>query len=162
MIKTWRAEYKRLWLEDRKRRMPVLVQDFPNDQPTIPSEKKANGLTQLIIKYLTWSGHYANRIGVQGQARVQKTPFRFNIFTQKMVYTDKTTWTKGQTKRGTPDIHAIIYGKAVWIEVKVGKDRMSADQLEQKAKIEEAGGLYFIAQDMQSFVDWYKKITEDV
>lgn len=120
-----------------------------------PKVSTANGLTMAIIRFLTWKGHYANRIGTQGQARVQKIP-RFNIHSKQMQYFDKVSWTKGNTKRGTPDITAIIGGKAVWIEVKSGQDRMSIAQKEQQASIEMAGGIYYIAQTMEDFYGWYK------
>jgi hypothetical protein len=155
--KTWRAEYKRLFLQDLKRQSPAFYASGGGDtyQVKIPSEKKANGLTQIIIKFLKLSGHYANRISTQGQARRGRKAVRFEAFTNKVVYTDDIKWTKGTTTKGTPDIDAIIYGRAVKIEVKVGKDRMSEDQLKQKNAIEGAGALYFVARDMQSFYNWY-------
>lgn len=160
MKNTWRVEYKRLYKEYRKKTYPAGYQDFPNIDPKIPSEGKANGLTQIIIKFLSWKGHYANRIGTQGQARIHKIP-RYSLGTGKIEYTDKVSYTKSTTKRGTPDINAIIYGKAVWIEVKVSKDRMSAEQIEQKGHIEDAGGVHYVARDMQSFYEWYYKFIED-
>lgn len=150
----WKTEYARLYEEDFKRKYPLAYKD--NGLPVImwPKVSGANGLTMAIIKFLSWKGHYANRIGTQGQARVHKIP-RFNIFTNQIQYFEKTTWTKGNTKRGTPDITAIIEGKALWIEVKVGKDRMSAAQKEQQADIEMAGGIYYIASNMEDFYEWY-------
>lgn len=149
--KGWRSEYKRLW---RLSKNPVWQKDFPNDDPLIPSEKKANGLTKIIVKFLTWKGHYANRINVQGQARIHKIP-RYNLHSGKIETTDQVRYTKSTTKRGTPDINCIINGKAVTIEVKVGKDKMSDVQIEQQGNIEAAGGIYFLARDMTTFYNWY-------
>lgn len=155
--KAWRAEYKRLYLEDIKKKAPLFYATAGGDtyQVPIPSEKKANGLTRIIVKFLKLHGHYANRINTQGQARRGTKIVRFEAFSNKAVRAEDIKWTKGQTTRGTPDIDAIIYGRAVQIEVKVGKDRMSEHQIKQKYLIEEAGGLYFLAHDMQSFYDWY-------
>lgn len=48
-----------------------------------------------------------------------------------------------------------IYGIAVAIEVKWGKDKMSSDQLKIKAEIERTGGVYIIARTWEQFVeDW--------
>lgn len=154
--KAWRQEYKELWYKAKVLTNPVFFNDCadPYDYLKWPVEKKANGLTQLILNFLTWKGHHANRINTQGQARVQKIP-RFNLHTQSIQYTDKVSYTKSMTKRGTPDIASIIVGKGVMIEVKVGKDKLSADQLKQQSEIEAAGGYYFVARHMQSFVDWY-------
>lgn len=57
--------------------------------------------------------------------------------------------------RGTADIHAIIKGKAVKIEVKIGKDRQSIFQKEYQKNVEKAGGIYYIAKDFDSFYEWY-------
>jgi hypothetical protein len=159
MKKHWRDEFVALYKQHMRLVYPEAMRSHPLE-PKIGRETTANGLTQLILKWLKYAGHYANRISTQGQARVQKIP-RFDIHSEKLRYHEKTSWTKGHTMKGTPDITGIIYGKAVWIEVKVGKDRMSYAQLEQKGSIEGSGGLYFIAHDMQSFVDWYYKIIED-
>lgn len=67
------------------------------------------------------------------------------------------TWTKGSTNRGTPDIDAIINGRPVKIEVKVGKDVIRQDQRQEQMKIEFAGGLYYIARTMLEFLEWYEK-----
>lgn len=154
--KGWRSEYKKLW---RLSKDPIWQQDFPNDDPLIPSERKANGLTKLIINFLKWRGHYSNRINTQGQAHVHKIP-RFNLHSGKIETSDQIRYTKSTTKKGTPDISAIIAGRAVTIEVKVGKDKMSKDQLEQKATIEAAGGIHFVARDMTTFYNWYYETFE--
>jgi Holliday junction resolvase len=62
---------------------------------------------------------------------------------------------KGTTKRGTADIHAVIGGRHVSIEVKAGRDRMSDAQHKTKAAIESCGGVYYIACDFASFTEWY-------
>lgn len=155
-VPAWRKEYKELWYKAKVLTNPVFYNDCadPYDYMKWPVEKKANGLTQLIVNFLTWKGHHANRINTQGQARVQKIP-RFNLHTQTTQYTDKVTYTSSMTKRGTPDIASIVNGKAVMIEVKVGKDKLSEHQLKQQAEIELAGGYYFVARNMTSFYEWY-------
>lgn len=154
--KTWRAEYKRMFLADLKKKAPAFYDSAGGEtyQVKIPSERKANGLTQIIMKFLKLKGHYANRVNTQGQLRGAKIS-RYEAYTNKAVYGNEARWVKGQTTRGTPDIDAIIYGRAVQIEVKVGKDQMSEHQIKQQYAIEAAGGLYFVARDMQSFYDWY-------
>jgi len=156
----WRKEYKRLYIENFARKYPIAYKEQGPPEMKWPVVSKANGLTMAIIRFLTRKGHYANRIGTQGQAQVQKIP-RFNIHSQQMQYFEKVKWTKGNTKRGTPDITAIIGGKAVWIEVKIGKDRMSDAQKEQQASIETAGGIYYIATEMQLFYEWYNATFGD-
>lgn len=157
-LEPWKEEYRRLWLQHHNKKFPEFFRGAADPYVYLrwPNEKKANGLTKLICTFLTWKGHHSNRINTQGQARVQKVP-RYNIFTESIQTFDKVTYTKSMTKRGTPDISAIINGRAVMIEIKVGRDRLSEDQLKQMSEIEAAGGIYFVARDMPSFYEWYYK-----
>ncbi|RYD54884.1 MAG: hypothetical protein EOP56_18115 [Sphingobacteriales bacterium] len=124
------------------------------------TDKTANGLTKMIVAFLDYTGHYANRINTQGQAQVSEVG-RYDVITGKLETTKRITgYRKSTTKKGTPDIDAIISGKPAKIEVKIGKDRMSKDQKKQKDKIERAGGMYYIAKDFLGFYTWYLQITK--
>ncbi len=154
---TWKDELKRLKLDSIKESTPQAFEASGGYTMSITPYKdnSANGLTKCIVDFLTFKGHYSNRINTQGQARVSDIP-RFDIFQGKMVSIGKNvSYTKSTTKKGTPDIDAIIQGKPVKIEVKVGKDYMKKEQKAERAKIEKAGGYYFIAKDMQTFYNWY-------
>jgi len=67
----------------------------------------------------------------------------------------KGRWVKSAMMRGTADIHAIIKGKPVMIEVKVGKDRQSIYQKIYQKSVENSKGIYYIAKDFDSFYEWY-------
>jgi hypothetical protein len=107
-------------------------------------DQTANSLTRSIIDWITFSGYSATRINVQGQIR-KKADGSF-------------TCTPSTTRRGTADIHAIVKGKHISVEIKIGKDRMSTYQHEEKKRVEKAGGVYFIATDMESFVKFIKTV----
>jgi hypothetical protein len=62
---------------------------------------------------------------------------------------------KGTSTNGTADISATIKGKSVKIEIKIGKDRMSQDQMKYRDAILRAGGVYFVSTDFDMFMDWY-------
>jgi len=70
------------------------------------------------------------------------------------------TWIKGSGTKGTADISAIINGRSVKIEVKIGKDAQSKDQISYQKAVEDAGGIYYIAKDFESFWIWYLKEFE--
>lgn len=117
--------------------------------PTVPahalprprrSDTTANGLTQCIIEYIQLRGGQAERISIMGR------PQQIG---------DSIVWTKSNMTIGTADISATIQGRSVKIEVKIGKDRQSEAQRRYQASVERAGGLYFVARDFQSFVNWY-------
>jgi Holliday junction resolvase len=61
-------------------------------------------------------------------------------------------------KRGLADIWATYQGKSLQIEVKIGADRQSEDQIKVQQQQEEAGGLYFVAKDFSSFKNWIDQL----
>lgn len=103
----------------------------------------SNELTQAIIKYLTLKGHFATRVSSAGR-----------YLTREKIYIPSTT------RKGTADIHAIVNGKHLSIEVKIGKDKLSEAQKTMKQNIERAGGAYFVSRDFDSFVEFYKTLIE--
>lgn len=118
------------------------------------SDKTANGLTKCIIAFINFTGGQAERISNTGRhldKRQQYTDVLGNVRTIGAV-----KWIPGTGENGTADISATIEGRSVKIEVKIGQDRQSAAQREYQERIEQAGGLYFIAKDFQSFYNWYK------
>jgi len=105
------------------------------------SDTTANELTKTII----WDMYHV-REGVA---------YRINngaVYDRK-----KGVYRKGVQRRGIPDIIGIINGRFFGIEVKIGKDRQSADQKEIEKEIGDAGGVYFIAK---SYDDYLNKIAE--
>jgi hypothetical protein len=121
---------------------------YPNvPDHALPKKKftdtTANGLTKAIIEWLTLNGCWATRISSAGRYIASEGKF-----------------IPSTTKKGTADIHAVIAGRHVSIEVKIGKDRMSEAQKKVKQDVERSGGLYFVANDFDSFIKWFKVITE--
>jgi Holliday junction resolvase len=56
-------------------------------------------------------------------------------------------------KRGTPDILAVINGRFVAIEVKTEKGKASAIQQAQIRRIQQAGGVAFIAKSVDEVIE---------
>ena len=104
-------------------------------------DNTANNLTKAIISLITLRGGFASRVSTQGQ------------FDPRL-----KAWRPGSVKKGMPDIVAIYKGLNLSIEVKIGKDRMSENQLKIKSQIESAGGRYFVARDFESFCEWFNKL----
>ena len=119
------------------------------------SDKTSNGLTQCILIWLKLHGHYATRINTMG--RQLKATTIVDVIGRAHVTPGK--WIPGTTRKGTADIHASINGRHISIEVKVGRDRMSPEQLTTKKEVEQSGGLYFVAKDFESFYGWYSQIS---
>jgi hypothetical protein len=115
-------------------------------------DKTANGLTKAITSFIQFNGFQAERINTMGVARENKR-------TDGKVI--GVTWTKGTTTAGSADISATIRGRSVKIEVKVGKDRQSDAQKRYQESIERAGGVYMIARDFDTFVEWFDEFVKN-
>lgn len=110
-------------------------------KPTKFSDNTANDLTRAIIRWIELNGGYAVRIQTQGQYNQQLG-----------------RWTKGTTRKGTADIHAVYNGQHLSIEIKIGRDKVSAEQRRTADQVNRSGGLYFIARDFESFWQWFTTI----
>lgn len=122
--------------------------------PNIPSayipmnaytDKTANGLTRCIVDFIRANGGQAERINTTGIPIIRQLPSGRT----------ETTWRKGNTTKGSADISAIIGGRSVKIEVKIGHDRQSDAQRRYQQAVTSAGGYYFIAKNFDDFVEWY-------
>ncbi|MBD2752610.1 hypothetical protein [Spirosoma validum] len=107
--------------------------------------KDSNSLTHAIKRCLELHGCYVTRVQSQGQWNQSLGRF-----------------TQSTTKRGTADLHAIIDGRHVSIEVKWGKDRLSADQKKTAAQVQQAGGLYLVVKDYDTFWNWFAQYAPDL
>lgn len=104
-------------------------------------DKTANDLTRCIIDWVTLNGGYAVRINTTGIYRE-----------------DLGKYVPGGTKKGTADIHICENGLHLSVEVKIGADKLSLEQIECKKEVERAGGRYFVAKDFQSFFEFYQRL----
>ena len=118
----------------------------------------ANGLTKCIIAFLQMKGHQAERINTMGRPIDNRRAYTDVLGNTRQI--GSLTWAKSTSTRGSADISATINGRSVKIEVKVGKDRQSAAQKAYQRAVELAGGVYFIAGDFESFLQWYNKSLE--
>ncbi len=100
----------------------------------------ANGLTRCIVDFIRFQGGQAERINTTGVPEQRG---------------GRIVWRRTNSTKGSADISATIGGRSVKVEVKIGADRQSEAQRRYKTAIEQAGGLYFIAKDFTSFVEWY-------
>lgn len=148
--------------KENKQRLKDLQISYKRQKyPTIPvdyltltkfEDKTANGLTKAITSFIKLNGFQAERINTMGVAREKKR-------TDGKVI--GITWTKSTSTKGSADISATIRGRSVKIEVKVGNDVQSPAQKKYQDDIERAGGVYLIARDFDSFVEWFDKYVQE-
>lgn len=142
MIKEWKKELKEKKLASIQEKTPGFydLSGGPRMKLKAWKDTTANGLTACIVDWINLNGYSATRISTMGTVR------KIN---------GEMKWTHGSTRKGTADIHAVIRGRHVSIEVKIGRDKISRDQERERERIEKAGGYYFVAINMDSFIEWY-------
>jgi hypothetical protein len=145
--------------------MEQLKQKFPNmPEAYIPktdwTDNSANALTKCVIAWIQFNGGQAERISSQGQYREGA---KIQVGSGIMAHTKQLPgkWTPGQSTKGTADISATIRGRSVKIEIKQ-KDKQSEAQKQYQQAIENAGGVYIIVRDFDSFVVWYDNFIKSL
>ena len=119
---------------------PVAFKDGYYAEPKMPVVSTANGLTTFICNYLNWLGHRATRINVSGRKVGDK-------------------WIRSSTRKGTADISSTVKGKSVMIEIKIGRDKPSPDQLKEQMKERAAGGIYEFCSSVDEFFMLYDNLS---
>jgi len=137
----------------------TIKQNKFKDQPGLlkPTfrDDNANGLTKIIIRFIQFRGGQAERINSTGRPIDRTTTYTDVVGITRRI--GCIEWINGTSTNGTADISATIRGRSVKIEVKIGNDRQSQPQKDYQQAIEKAGGIYYIAKDFTSFVEWYIK-----
>ena len=120
----------------------------------------ANGLTKAIIDFLRLKGWQAERISNMGRVIDNRKTYTNVIGQLKTIGSAKYIPSSGTN--GTADISATIQGRSVKIEVKIGKDKQSLNQINYQRQIEASGGVYFIAKNFEQSYKWYQEIFEQL
>lgn len=145
-------------LERSRKKAPTMPDAY---RPTKKyTDKTANGLTKCIIDFLVNSGYQAERISVTGRYIDTSITFTDVVGFKRKVGTG--TWIKPSMTKGSADISATVKGMSVKIEVKIGHDKMSEAQMKYKENIEKAGGIYYVAKDFDSFLNWFDNMFYNI
>lgn len=148
---------KDLYLAYSKWRFPS-VPDYARVFPNCLSKSSTtNGLTACIIVYCQIHGWQAERISTAGRMIDNTKIVKDVVGFKKQIGSKKYIPSTGQ--KGSADISATIEGRSVKIEVKnkKTKDKQSEVQKNYQSQIDFSGGVYYIAKDFESFVEWFDK-----
>jgi len=148
-----------LALEDNRKKYP----SFPDAYRPKPkySDTTEKGLKKCIVDFCTFTGHHAEPINNRGFV-VDERQVVENVIGQLKTIGSKK-WIKSTQEKGTADMQArfkradLPFAIPVAIEIKMPGDRQSQDQKRYQAKVESAGGLYWI---VTSFDDFYVKYLQ--
>lgn len=152
MNKSTRQRVHDLYMAESRRKYPNLPDHCRSVK--IPSDATANGLTRLIIDWVNMSGYHAERINTMGRVIDKRKNVTDVVGRTKTIGSMTYIPTSGQ--RGSADISCTLAGgRAVKIEVKIGKDRQSTHQKVYQQQIERSGGVYIIVRSMEDFLNYW-------
>ena len=120
------------------------LQNFIGDQTARkprrkePKDETANQLTRRIVSHVRANGGFATRLQSTGTYR-----------------DDLKKYVPNQQVSGLPDVFAVVEGRAVFVEVKAGKDRLSDVQKQTIAALEQAGAWVYVAHNFEGFQEWF-------
>lgn len=147
----------------KKRYDEIEHPDFPYPVPAKTNDNSANAITKIILQFLKWEGHQAERINTMGRLVSAKEPVRMlgisgTLETKKWI---PTTGTKGSADISSTirvNVNGVKVGLSVKWEVKFKKDRQSDDQKNYERSVNSAGGHYFIVRDVDDFLEKYDEL----
>lgn len=132
--------------------------DVPYLAPRIFRDDSEAGLIKCITTFLKLKGWQADRINNTGRPLDTRKTFTDVLGNPRTI--GSLTWLPGTGTRGISDVMACIDGRLVAIEIKIRSDRQRPAQKEYQEKITKAGGLYYIARDFETFLQWYNQKFE--
>lgn len=132
--------YDKIHKEKQAKKAPSFP---PNYLPKRKSKSETGSLTSAVIDYVSLRGGFAERRNTQGN------------WNEKL-----GRWIKSGTTNGSADISIVYKGLAIAVELKVGKDKLSPDQIKYKELFEKAGGIYYECRNIDSFIAFFDKIKE--
>lgn len=153
---SWKERYQQAHEKWFAQEYPATYKDGHYCQPKYYDVNTSGGLTNVIINFATWEGHYGNRINVMGRKIGGITT------TESGAKFDDTRWIKSSTKKGTEDIDMILFTRPIKIEIKIGRDSQKHKQREQQRKVERAGGRYFIIKTIDEWFALYDRLASEV
>jgi hypothetical protein len=120
-------------------RYPLPVKDFFYST-TGHRQYLSKFLESVITKLVNKSGNFAKK--------VETTGAKIKTKTGKEIYVKA-----GHKVKGEPDVMAIINGAAVYFEVKVGRDRLSTDQVTMIARLERSGARVYVVRTVDEVLE---------
>ena len=150
------------------------IDRFIQEHPTTPypesffrdpkkyNDKTANGLTQLVKRYIKFVGGMAERISSTGRP-IDNTK-EVKDYLGRTYKIGSVEWIPGTSTKGTADVSAIIRTKkgtvVPWrIEIKM-KDSQKKHQKEYEQSVISAGGQYSIVHSFEEFTAIYNHLIE--
>jgi hypothetical protein len=156
----YKYDYKQIYLAAHEawfaKEYPMAYKNGHYIPHKLPAVDTANGLATYVLDHCLWTGNYGNRINVMGRQIGGITR------TQSGAVFDDRKYIKSSTKKGTSDLQIVIQGISAAVEIKIGSDTQSPDQIKQEARIKKAGGQYMVWKSVDHYLDYYYSVAVQV
>lgn len=103
---------------------------------------EANSLTSQIVTFLNDMGHFAWRLNTMG------------VYDQ-----NAGRYRKNNSINGVTDVLCVlnITGRSLFVEIKIGKDRMKIDQEIFRDEVVKRGAIHWVINDINQFTETYRE-----
>lgn len=132
-----------------QREFPTWIKDGHFIEPEFPDTSTANGIQNLIIDYLTWTGHFANRTSNEGRVIIKEgQPKRI----------------PSSGKNGMQDVDCNLkhpdheFGIPWKIEVKAPGDTHKDHQKDYGKLVTKTGGVYSVVRGAVDFFEQFDRL----
>lgn len=144
----WQELLRRMKLESIKSKAPGFFElSGRYELKTKPySDTTANGLTRCVEDFIN---NYPGEVGEASRINSTGTP--------RKMHDGSIKWSNSNTKKGIADIKGTFRGKALNIEVKIGRDRQSEVQRKEQERIIKAGGIYWLVNNFPQFLELWQR-----
>ncbi|GAB2595896.1 VRR-NUC domain-containing protein [Spirosoma areae] len=105
-------------------------------------DRTANGLTSCVLEWLKLNSHFCARINTGG------------IYDEKL-----RRYRPSGATLGVPDVIGCIRGLFIGIEIKVGSEKLSAEQKDVARQIESSPGYFVEVRSFEQLYSWYENLT---
>lgn len=139
---------------EHHRRKYASIPDYARPRPKFDS-RTANGLTSCITSWLLFKGFKAWRQSSEGRYRPGQVVT--DVIGRRREL--RGQWLPGQNN-GAADVCAIVRGRFIAVEVKIGQDKQSHIQKAYQKEIEDSGGVYFVARSFSGFLQWFNSYKD--
>ena len=142
------------FLQNHRVRFP----NIPEAARYVPtfSDRKSNGLTKMVLTWFRLKGHQAERVNVLPVVRDRRKIVYDCIGKPKQI--GSIEYRPSGSQRGSADIHAVVNGYSVKVEVKM-RDQQSESQKAYEAQVIAAGGEYWLVRSFSQFLDLYDEFV---
>jgi hypothetical protein len=175
---SWRARYRQAHIKHQEKEYPNAIRDQEKMggntkdwgdcylETVYPDDNTTNGLTNIVVRFLTYAGHFANCTANKGTA-ISTTAEKFNVVSGKLdTIQTGTKFIPSKSKNGMQDIDCNLkhpdhkHGIPWKIEIKAGADTHKKNQEKFGEKVSATGAVYSVVRNAIDFFNQFDKLME--